>query len=502
MKLIMCHSKSYIKVLSLVLALCLLPFFNFGQSTDATAKLDTFLAIATDLFEKAQLPGAGIAIVNEGKVVYKGGFGYIDVEKQQPVTENSLFFIGSTGKAFTGFAAAKMVDQKQLKWKEPIINYLPDFTLSEPYVAKHVNLEDLFTHMTGLARKDQLWLDESLTREDIYKQATQLEFAHSFRETWDYNNHAYIIIGKVLEQIADDDWESIIQRSIFDPLEMSNSYTLYQDFLSNDEHVTGYQDDGKTVEPHKKIDNIGPAGSITSTPSDISKWLLMLVNKGVYKGKQLISNEQYDYLMGPKGMSFVDTCAVQYYSIGWGGLVSEGKRTLRHSGAITGNSARVSFMPDDGFGIFIMTNQQSDYKAILTDYAESIFVNGGFKRDFSRENQLISQNRFIQFKNLLLDRGVVAAEKYYQSIEYKDFEEKLSKLGYSLLFSGQVDPALLVFRLNKMDHPDSFKAVYNYAYALSKAGKKEEAIKMYKQVLILNPENQSAQDALEKLLND
>lgn len=475
---------------------------GYGQDAEAKEKLQTFLEVAEDLFEKTELPGAGISIVYDGNVLYTGGLGYANIANKTPVTENSLFFIGSTTKAFTGFATATLVDEKQLEWKAPVINYIPDFTLTEPYIAKHVNLEDLFTHMTGLSRKDELWIGTSLTRDEVYKQVAELGFDHSFRGEWSYNNHAYAVIGKVLETVAKTSWESLIESTIFKPLGMENSYATHKGFMDDPNHVTGYSRDGKTELAHINTDNIGAAGAISSTPKDIAKWLKMLVNKGSYNGKQLISEDQYDYLTGPKGMSFSDSCTVNYYSIGWGGKQTHGKRTLIHSGAIAGNSARVTVIPDDGFGIFIMTNQRSDYKAILIDYAESIFVHENFERDLKREAEIISENRFVQFQVLLLNYGIDTAKQYHDSLQYKDFEANMLNLGQQLAEAGYLEPALFVFELNVADNPNSFKAYNNYADALSKDGQKKKAIKMYTKSLTVNPENEFALGQLELLLGE
>ena len=476
--------KSYLSLF--VVNILLISNIAFSQQSIDEQKLQTFLGIAEELFVKAQLPGVGMAIVQNNEVVYKGGFGYGDLKEQKPITEHSLFFLGSTTKAFTGFTAARLIEKKKLEWKKPIINYMPDFELSEPYVAKNVNLEDLFTHMTGLSRNDNLWLGKPLTREQVYQQATALPFSHSFREKWAYNNHAYVIIGKTLENVSGSSWESLIENEIFRPLEMNDSYTTHQGFINDVNHVNGYQKDGKTLRAHINSDNIGPAGAISSTPNDISKWLLMMVNQGSYKGKQIIHNKAYNYLVDPKGMSFTDTCSVQYYSIGWGGKKTQGKRTLIHSGAIAGNNARVLFTPESGFGIFIMTNQISDYKDILTDYAESIFLNDTFKRDVERESQLISFNRFIQFQNALLDYGIEPAKTYYNKLKFKNFEKSMNFLGQSLLDAGYMEEALFVFELNTIDNQKSFNAFNSYANALSKNKEKERAINMYKKSIELN----------------
>lgn len=492
------HSVCYSAIIAYFLVF--VPVLSFSQTSESKQKLDTFLSVAKDLFQKAELPGAGFSIVYNGESIYNGGFGYSSLEKKTPIDENSLFFIGSTTKAFTGFAAATLVDKEKLAWKKPIIHYLPDFTLSEPYVAQNIHLEDLFTHMSGLSRKDNLWLGKPITREKVYEQTKTLDFSHSFRDEWQYNNHAYVIIGKVLEKVSNTSWESLIENEIFKPLEMNSSYTKHEEFLNDSKHVTGYYRDGKMLQRHINSDNIGPAGAISSTPKDLSKWLKMLVNKGHYKGKQLISEEQYNYLMNPKGMSFTDTCSVKYYAIGWGGKQTHGKRTLIHSGAIAGNNARVLFSPEHGFGIFILTNQISDYKDILTDYAERIFITDDFERDHEREKKLISFNRFIQFQNLLLDYGMEAAKKYHEKLTYKDFEPSMVKLGESLLNAGYTEPALFVFELNVADNPNSIKGNDTYAKALLKNNNKSKAIKILKKLLELDPTNENTKKRLDNIL--
>ncbi|MEM9835603.1 MAG: serine hydrolase [Bacteroidota bacterium] len=480
----------------------LVPTSGYSRDSLAYVKLHYFLEIAEDLFKKAEIPGAGMAIVYNGEIMHTGGFGYLNVEQSRPVTDSTLFIIGSTTKAFTGLAAAKMVEKGLLDWKRPIIHYLPEFTLSEPYVAQHINLEDLFTHMSGLAAKDELWLGKNISREAVYQQTATLPFAHSFRSSWGYNNHAYVIIGKVIETVAGKSWEEIIQEEILVPLKMNNTQLTHADFLQNADHVTGYFGDGKTVKPHINTDNIAPAGGISSTPKDMAKWIQMLANSGQGQDKPLLTKDAYDYLTTPKRMSFTDTCSVRYYSIGWGGSMTAGDRTLRHNGAMAGNNARVSVMPDDGFGIFIMTNQRSDYKDILTDYGESIFVHGDFQRDTKREAKLINLNRFFQFQNKLLDFGIEEARAYHATLAYKDFEANMIALGQSLLTAGYSPMALFVFELTAADHPNSYLAHYHYGRALALNKEKTKAVAAFKKALAINPAAETVKEALKQLLSE
>lgn len=89
-----------------------------------------------DFIEKAikdwKIPGLAIAIVKNDELVFSGGFGYRDLDKKLPVTENTLFAIGSCTKAFTTFTLGTLVDEGLVKWNNPVVNYIPSFKLLDP----------------------------------------------------------------------------------------------------------------------------------------------------------------------------------------------------------------------------------------------------------------------------------------------------------------------------------------------------------------------------------
>ena len=478
---------------------------EFGQINNSRKPKTTeekrayFLELASSLQEQAEVPGVGIALVYEGRIQFTGGFGFSNLETKAPVTKNTLFMIGSTTKAFTGVVAAKQVEHGLLDWKTPIRHYLPNFKLSEPYIAKNVTMEDALIHMTGLARRDDLWKGKAISREEVFKQVETIPFEHSFRGTWDYNNHMYVVVGKVLETLAQQSWENLVEEAIFKPLGMTNSHTTFKAFIEDPKHAIGYEQDGQTIKPHINIDNIGPAGSISSTPEDASKWLSMLVNQGRFEDTILLQPKEFEYLTSPKGMSLIDTCTVRYYSVGWGANITKGKKYLRHSGAIAGQNAVVLVMPEDGFGIFVMTNQRSDYKDILVDYAEQIFVKNNFERDWEKEDRLRSNTFYIRFQNTLLEEGLDQAKALYDTFKYKNFEDQMNQLGYYLMEKEEMEKALLVFELNVKEHQNSANAYDSYGEALLKVKNKEAAIKMYKKSLMLDPTNENAASVLKQL---
>ncbi|MCP5107969.1 MAG: beta-lactamase family protein, partial [bacterium] len=121
------------------------------------------------------VPGLAVAVVREGEVIYKEGFGYRDVEKKRPVTPGTLFAIGSCTKGFTAAAVALLVDEKKLEWHTPVIEYLPDFRLYDDYATLHTTPCDLLCHRTGLPRYDILVFLSHRHRDDIYKRLRYLQ---------------------------------------------------------------------------------------------------------------------------------------------------------------------------------------------------------------------------------------------------------------------------------------------------------------------------------------
>ena len=377
-------------------------------------KLDYFLSIADTVRAKRNTPGTGIAIVYEGEILYTGGIGYRDINKDLPVTENTLFAIGSTSKAFSGVLTGKLVEQQKMSWKDPISQHLPEFKLKEDYVTRHANFEDAFMHMTGLGRHDTLWYDKQRTSVELLAGMAKLDFHGGFRGEFNYNNLMYMTIGLALKKIDGRSWHDQIKEEIFSPLGMTSSFTNYNGFMNYAERSIGYESDGTTIVAHRNVDHVASAGSITSTPKDIAKWLEAFVNKGETSTGRFMSEEMFEYLTSPKGNSFVSPCSISYYAIGWGGMYIDGKRDIGHAGAIDGQEALVKIMPEDGFGIFILTNHESNAKYLLADYAAKIFVKDDYERDMEEENKLEVDRISAFYSNELTE--FLQNKEYFMSI--------------------------------------------------------------------------------------
>jgi CubicO group peptidase (beta-lactamase class C family) len=110
--------------------------------------------------KKLDVPGAGFALIDHGKVVYEGGIGVKEPGKPDRADANTLFMAASNTKGMTTLLLAKLVDEKKLDWDEPVIKVYSDFKLADDAVTKQIEIKHLICACTGMPRQDFEWIFE------------------------------------------------------------------------------------------------------------------------------------------------------------------------------------------------------------------------------------------------------------------------------------------------------------------------------------------------------
>src|SRR5580693_3851881 len=151
----------------------------FGQKAPDWSALEQYI---NSSMREWKVPGASVAIVKDGSVIYMKGFGVRDVSTNQPVTADTLFDIGSCTKAFTSAAIAMLVDEGKMQWDGKVNAYIPFFRLSDPFANQNVTLRDLLTHRTGVPGADFLWfVDPQSSREELIRKLAYVQPNTGFR---------------------------------------------------------------------------------------------------------------------------------------------------------------------------------------------------------------------------------------------------------------------------------------------------------------------------------
>lgn len=235
--------------------------------------LDGFDAIATKAMADAKIPGLSVAIVRDGKVIYAKGLGYRDVEKKLPVTTDTIFAIGSVSKSFTSLIFGTLNDEGKVDWDKLVRDYLPTFQIDDPIATDHATARDLFSHRTGLAGHDLVWYSSDFGRDELFNRMKYLKSNKEFRSGYQYCNLMVMTMGYLEGRVAGSSWESLVQSRIFEPLGMQKSNFSVNDSQKSPGFSQPYSltKDIVTKVPFKNIDSIGPAGSINSSISDMSR---------------------------------------------------------------------------------------------------------------------------------------------------------------------------------------------------------------------------------------
>lgn len=324
------------------------------------------------------VPGAAIGIVIDGKVVLAKGYGVRDVANNLPVSEHTLFAIGSCTKAFTTFALGQLVDEGKISWDDPVIKYLPTFRLNDLHATHHVTIRDLVTHRSGLPRHDLAWYGSQSSRAELIKSLEYLEPVHDLREKFYYNNFMYAVAGVVIEQVTGLSWEEVIKSRIFTVLGMDDSNTSVEDSQKSDDFSLPYCTKNKTIQkiPFRAISSMGPAGSINASILDMTHWLEVQLSGGVFQGVSLIKKNTLQEMHSLQ-MAFstfpVDLVYNTGYGLGWMVGMHKGHYLVSHGGGIDGFISNVALLPQEKMGVVILTNNGTRGGAFVSSLTKAIF---------------------------------------------------------------------------------------------------------------------------------
>jgi CubicO group peptidase (beta-lactamase class C family) len=350
-------------------SLLTLAFLSSRQSApaasedDAIRNLDAFI---TRALKEYQVPGAAVAVVQNGKPVLLKGYGVRDVTKSGVVDENTIFQLASVTKTLTGAAAATVVDEGKLDWDTPIFNYLPDFVGYDPYMTRFMTERDLLAQRTGWPAYTGDALDSfGYDRAEILRRLRFFKPRYSLREVAQYSNPGFFVAGEVAAAASQHSWNDLVETRLFKPLEMSRSGTRTKDLQNANATAAHALVDGKVVvvEP-TKLDTTGAASSATSTAADMSKFMLMFLNKGVYNGKRMLKPETVEEIFKRSMVSKIDFSDLPpisnktgfYYGLGVGSYDYAGYQIIEKGGALAGVRTILVLVPDKNAGIVVLAN--------------------------------------------------------------------------------------------------------------------------------------------------
>jgi CubicO group peptidase (beta-lactamase class C family) len=364
-----------------------------------------------------QMPGMAVAVVKDGKVIFKKGFGVTQLGTKNMVDTQTIFGCGSTTKAMTAVCMALLVDEGKVTWDDAVIKHFPEFHLYDPAVTRELKIRDLFIHNSGVGNADFLWGVMDVPSEEIMRKMQLVEPSYSLRSSFIYQNIFYLAAGKVIEKITGQKWEDFIQARIFQPLGMKRTFSTLKSIKDSNQSKPHYLVNGsiKVIEP-TSADKVGPAGSVYSCIDDISKWVVCMLDSSKYEGGRLLKPNTWTELFKPQvivpASQFYPTMKIikpnwTTYGLGWFQHDYKGKKINYHTGSLAGEIAIHGQLPDAKLGIYVFGNyDHAEVRHALVYKAFDVFALGG-NRDWNTE--------FLALYNDIKEKGEKAE---------RDFEAK------------------------------------------------------------------------------
>ena len=311
------------------------------------------------LIAAGDLPGAAVIVIQDGKVVLKAGYGYADIHALAPVDpDQTRFRVASVSKLITATAVMQVVEQGKADINADINTYLPTFKIASNY-PEPVTLANLLTHTAGF---DDRYLGiASPLSAPTEPLAQYLAHATPMRvlppnKVISYSNYGMALAGHVVENLSGQEFAAYAAEHIFAPIGMTSStfgipYPIPQGIAVP--YIKGGNEGG-----FRRIDldnvKLGPAGDLITTAGDISRFMLVHLEKGVYgDGEHLISDLSIEKMHADH---FANADGLDGWAFGFATGHRNGIRWIGHDGSWRGYCANLVLQPETKSGFFIVTN--------------------------------------------------------------------------------------------------------------------------------------------------
>lgn len=318
------------------------------------------------------VPGIAVAVIKDGQIIHSRGYGLRSLNTREPVDEKTNFGIASNTKAFTTAALGILVDEGRLRWDDKVRDYIPEFKLYNPYVTEEFTVRDLLTHRSGLGlgAGDLMFFPDSsdFTLKDVIYNLRFLKPVSGFRSKYDYDNNLYIVAGEVIARVAGKSWDDFVQERILTPLGMDRSAPSYDGLTDRTNVIDAHAPvDGKVQVIARSTLKVGhSAGSIYSNIADLSRWVLLHLQRGRYGdglNKRLFSEAVLEERWTPQTIIPVRNPGpynthFSAYGLGFGVSDVKGYKQLSHTGGLEGMVTQITMIPELALGIVVLTNQQ------------------------------------------------------------------------------------------------------------------------------------------------
>ncbi|WP_117884306.1 serine hydrolase domain-containing protein [Aureibaculum luteum] len=454
-------------------------------------KLDALISTYADYGE---FNGTAL-VVEEGKVIYKKGFGLANMEWDIPNQPDTKFRIGSITKQFSAMLIMQLVAEKKLDLHTTISTYLPNYPKEN---GDKITIHNLLTHSSGIpnsyeSTKQKAFRPDNYKLTELVQEFSALPLEFTPGEKFSYCNAGYNLLGLIVETITKKTYEEVLQNKIFTPLKMTNTgFDKHRALQKN--RASGYFKSWGDYYNANYVDmsTASAAGALYSTVEDLYRW-----DQSLYSEKLL--TKKYMDLVFTKHIA--DPNYGGEYGYGWSiknkllGNSNSKVETVTHDGTIDGFCAIFTRIPSSKSTVILLSNIRRAPLNAMTKGIMGILY--GKTYDFPKKSAAYSLLDGINKK------GTTKGIEHYKSIKNNDTyylsEDEINIVSYKFLQSDRPKIAAEVLKIGIESYPRAFNLYDSYGEVLLSLGDTIKAIKNYKKSIELNPKNEHGIKILKEL---
>ena len=453
------------------------------------AQIDEVMTTAN----KYRLFNGSVLVAENGKVIYKKGLGFANMEWKIPNTTDTRFRLGSITKQFTAALILQLVEQGKIKLDGKLSDYLPSYRKD---TGEKVTIHQLLNHTSGIPSYTGLpnFINDvsrnPYTVDDFVAKfaSNNLEFEPGSR--FSYNNSGYFLLGAIIEKVTGKPYEKVLQEKIFDPLGMKNTGYDHAGTII-EKRASGYQKRAEGYVNANYLDMSIPyaAGSLYSTVEDLYIW-----DQALYA----------DRVVSPQSRELMYKPNLSNYAYGW--IIAKTNfgdgvtnvPIVAHDGGINGFNTTIVRFPEQRNLIVLLDNTSQG--AALNGLQRTI-TNILYGQNFDLPRMPLAETLHQTIQEKGIDAGLAQYRdlKAKQAAVYEFGEPELNRLGYMLLQQRKLKEAIEIFKLNVEANPNGSNTYDSLGEAYMMNGDTELAIKNYKKSVELNPQNTNAVATLKRL---
>lgn len=320
-----------------------------------------------------EVAGTVVAVVHRGKLLFSQGYGYADTDAGVKVDpDETLFRPGSVSKLFTWTALMQQVELGRVDLDEDVNRYI-DFTIP-PFEGKPILVRHLMAHAPGLSDVSGISVK---TVEELTPYGEWIK-THIPERVWapgteiSYSNYGVALVGYIVERASGETFADYVENHIFKPLGMNS--TTFREPLPDalaPRMAKGYEFEGGrfVAQPFELFSNIMPAGSGTASATDMSRFMMAMLNGGRYKGARILKPESVELLMSD---SMANAPGLPGMAHGFFVVREAGPRLVGHGGNTGDFHSNLILAPQSDFGFFVSETGGNGSYVGRTELTEAI----------------------------------------------------------------------------------------------------------------------------------